>query len=59
MIPDFWHSLPLLCAGGTGSSTTRSSVGETGVLPFLAPVATADLQVGGPVVRTPGVFSKV
>ena len=59
MIPDFRHDLPLLYAGGTGLGTTRSSVGETGVLPFPDPAATADLQVDGPVARTPGVFSTV
>ena len=41
MIPDFRHDLPLPSryAGGTGSGTTRSSVGETGVLPFPDPAA--------------------
>ena len=44
MIPDFRHDLPLLHAGGTGSGTARYSVGETGVLLFPGPAATADLQ---------------
>ena len=39
MMPNFRHDLPLLYTGGTGSGTTRSSVGETGVLPFPDPAA--------------------
>ena len=59
MIPDFWHDLPLLYAGGNGARYGTIIRGRDGRPSVPRSSGAADLQVNGPVARTPGVFSTV